>query len=299
NKMTPTAFGSLSKKIAKINGLKYACLDPREEGMEALWSVAKGSDEPPCVVVMEYRGNPSSKEKIALIGKGITFDSGGISLKPSKSMDEMKTDMAGAAAVLGVMSLLADLKPKKNVLAVIPLTENMPSGHATKPGDVIGSLAGYTIEVTNTDAEGRLILADAVTYAKKKGATKIIDIATLTGGCIVALGDVATAIIGNDQTLINKIIKIGNDCGQRMWQLPLYDEYKENLKSPLADIKNTSGTGKAQTASGAAFIEKFIGDTPWAHLDIAATSYLDKARSYLPQGASGVPVRTLIEFLNS
>lgn len=188
NKMTPTAFAKLSGHIAKINGLKFTALDPRAEGMESLWAVAKGSDQPPKLIALEYRGNPKSKEKVALIGKGITFDSGGISLKPSKKMDEMKSDMAGAAAVLGVMSLLADLKPKKNVIGVIPLTENMPSGHATKPGDIVGSLSGYTIEVTNTDAEGRMILADAITYAKKRGATQIIDVATLTGGCIVALG---------------------------------------------------------------------------------------------------------------
>jgi leucyl aminopeptidase len=266
--------------------------------MGALMSVAKGSDQPPHFVALEYKGAPGSKEKIALIGKGITFDSGGISLKPSKNMDEMKSDMAGAAAVLGTMSLLADLKPKKNVLGLIPLTENMPSGHATKPGDVVTSLSGYTVEVTNTDAEGRMILADAITYAKKHGATKIIDVATLTGGCITALGDAATGIMGNDQALLDEIIKTGNACGQRMWQLPLYDEYKKALKSKVADLKNTSGTGKASPSSGAAFLSKFVGDVPWAHLDIAGTAFLEKGRGYLPEGATGVPVRTLIEFLN-
>ena len=299
NKMTPTAFAELAKKIAKINGLKFLSLDPAAEGMEALMSVAKGSDQPPHFVTLEYKGNPGSQEKIALIGKGITFDSGGISLKPAKNMDEMKSDMAGAAAVLGTMSLLADLKPKKNVLGLIPLTENMPSGHATKPGDVVGSLSGYTIEITNTDAEGRVILADAITYAKERGATRIIDVATLTGGCITALGDAATGVMGNDQALLDEIIKTGNACGQRMWQLPLYDDYKKALKSSVADLKNTSGTGKASPSSGAAFLAKFVGDTPWAHLDIAGTAFLDKGRGYLPAGATGVPVRTLIEFLNS
>lgn len=297
NRMTPSAFARLAGHIAKINKLKFTSLDPKKEGMELIWAVAKGSNEPPRLVALEYRGNPGSKEKIALVGKGITFDSGGISLKPSKKMDEMKSDMAGAAAVLGVMSLLSDLKPKKNVLGVIPLTENMPSGHATKPGDIVGSLSGYTTEITNTDAEGRLILADAVTYAKKRGANKIIDIATLTGGAIVALGDAATAVIGNDQPLIDKVIQAGNRCGQKMWQLPLYDEYKDGLKSSVADLKNTSGTGKAQPSSGAAFIAKFVGDTPWAHLDIAGTAFLEKGRGYLPEGATGVPVRTLIELL--
>jgi len=184
-------------------------------------------------------------------------------------------------------------------LGVIPLTENMPSGHATKPGDVAGSLSGLTIEVINTDAEGRMILADALTYAKKRGATQLIDIATLTGGCIVALGDVATGVIGNDQKLLDKIIAAGNRCGQRMWQLPLYEEYKESLKSQLADIKNTGETGKAQPSTGAAFLAKFAEDTPWVHLDIAGTAYLNKERGYLPEGATGVPVRTLIEWLNS
>jgi leucyl aminopeptidase len=297
NKMTPTAFAKLAERIARINGLKFTALDPKAEGMLALWAVARGSDEKPRLVVLEYAGNPKSREKIALIGKGITFDSGGISLKPSLKMDTMKSDMAGAAAVLGVMSLLSDLKPKKNVIGIIPLTENMPSGHATKPGDVVGSLEGLTIEVVNTDAEGRMILVDAVTYAKKKGATQIIDIATLTGGCITALGDAASGVIGNDQKLIDNILDSSQGCGQKMWQLPLYDEYKDSLKSKIADIKNTGETGKASPSTGAAFIAKFVGDTPWVHIDIAGTAFLEKERGYLPQGATGVPVRTLIEFL--
>lgn len=297
NKMTPTAFAKLAEHIAKINKLKVVVIDPKKAGMESLWAVAKGSEEPPKLVAIEYIGNPGSKEKLAIIGKGITFDSGGISLKPSKKMSEMKTDMAGAAAILGTMSLLSDLKPKCNVLGIMPLTENMPSGHATKPGDVVGSLSGYTIEVLNTDAEGRMILADAITYAKRRGATKMIDVATLTGGCVVALGDAATGVIGNDQELIDKIIRVGNRCGQKMWQLPLYDEYKDALKSQVADLKNTSETGKASPSSGAAFLAKFVEETPWAHLDIAGTAHLDKENGYLPDGATGVPVRTLIEYI--
>ncbi|MCU0641176.1 MAG: leucyl aminopeptidase [Candidatus Margulisbacteria bacterium] len=298
NRMTPSVFAALAKRIAKINRLKFTQLDPKKAGMELFWAVAKGSNEPPKLIALEYRGAPRSKEKIALIGKGITFDSGGISLKPSKNMDEMKSDMAGAAAVLGVMSLLSDLKPKHNVIGIIPLTENMPSGHATKPGDIVGSLSGYTVEVTNTDAEGRMILGDAITYAKKRGATKMIDIATLTGGAIVALGDAATAVMGNDQTLVDQVLAAGNRSGQKMWQLPIYDEYKESMKSQVADLKNTAGTGKAQPSTGAAFLSKFVGDTPWAHLDIAGTAFLQKSRGYLPEGATGVPVRTLIELLN-
>jgi leucyl aminopeptidase len=299
NKMTPTAFARLSEKIARINKLKFTLLNPKTAGMEALWSVARGSSEPPKLVALEYRGDPKTKEKIALIGKGITFDSGGISLKPSKKLDQMKSDMAGAAAVLGVMSLLSDLKPKKNVIGVIPLTENMPSGHATKPGDVVGSLEGFTIEVVNTDAEGRMILVDAITYAKKRGATRIIDVATLTGGCITALGDAASGVIGNDQKLIDKLLTASKYCGQKMWQLPLYDEYKESLKSDIADLKNTGDTGKASPSTGAAFLSKFVGDTPWVHIDIAGTAFLGKEHGYLPKGATGVPVRTLIEFLKS
>lgn len=299
NRLTPKKFTEVAQKIARINKLKFTSIDPKKAGMFALWAVAKGSDQPPRLVALEYRGAPRSKQKIALIGKGITFDSGGISLKPSSRMYEMKCDMSGAAAVLGVMSLLNDLKPKVNVLAVLPLTENMPSGHATKPGDVVGSLSGMTIEVINTDAEGRMILVDAVTYAKKQKATALVDIATLTGGCVVALGDAATGVIGNDQKLIDEIVKAGNESGQRMWQLPLYDEYKETLKSTVADIKNTGESGKAQPSTGAAFIEKFVGDTPWVHLDIAGTAFLGKARGYLPEGATGVPVRTLIEWLNA
>jgi len=297
NKMTPTAFAKLAQRIAKINNLKFVSLDPKAEGMDSLWAVAKGSNEPPRLVALEYKGNPKSKEKIALIGKGITFDSGGISLKPSKKMDVMKSDMAGAAAVLGTMSLLSDLKPRKNVIGIIPLTENMPSGHATKPGDVVGSLAGYTIEVVNTDAEGRMILVDAVTYAKKRGATQIVDVATLTGGCVVALGDAASGVIGSDQKLIDKLLKASKRCGQKMWQLPLYDEYKESVKSEIADIKNTGESGKASPSTGAAFLSKFVGETPWVHIDIAGTAFLEKEHGYLPQGATGVPVRTLIEFL--
>lgn len=299
NRLTPKKFTEVAQKISRINKLKFTSIDPKKSGMFALWAVAKGSDQPPRLVALEYRGAPRSKEKIALIGKGITFDSGGISLKPSARMYEMKCDMAGAAAVLAVMSLLNDLKPKVNVLAILPLTENMPSGGATKPGDVVGSLSGMTIEVINTDAEGRMILADALTYAKKQKATCLVDIATLTGGCVVALGDAATGVIGNDQKLVSEILKAGNDSGQRMWQLPLYDEYKETLKSTVADIKNTGESGKAQPSTGAAFLEKFVGDTPWAHLDIAGTAFLGKSRGYLPEGATGVPVRTLIEWLNA
>jgi leucyl aminopeptidase len=297
NRLTPLDFARRAGQVARENKLKFTSLDPKVAGMELLWAVARGSKEPPRLVALEYRGNPGSKEKIALIGKGITFDSGGISLKPSKKMDEMKTDMAGAAVVLEVVKLAKLLRLKKNVLAVMPLTENMPSGSASKPGDVVGSLSGYTTEIINTDAEGRMILADAITYAKEKGATRLLDVATLTGGCVIALGDAASGVFGNDQRLIDKVIEVGNRCGQKMWPLPLFDEYKEMLKSSIADIKNSTNTGKASPSTGAAFLARFVGNTPWVHIDIAGTARSDREHGYLPEGATGVPVRTLIEFL--
>jgi leucyl aminopeptidase len=300
NKITPTYLANYARKMAKEVGLKCSVLDPREEGMESIWAVAKGSKEPAKVVVLEAKGQrPKAKGLIALIGKGITFDAGGISIKPSRKLWEMKTDMAGAAAVIEVMRALAQLKIKKNVLAVIPLTENMPDGGAFKPGDVVSSLSKITTEVISTDAEGRMILADAITYAKQKGAKQIIDCATLTGGCVTALGDVASGLMGNDEKLMEAIRKVAEGSGEKLWPLPLYKEYREYLKSAVADQKNcTEGKG-ASPSTGATFLHKFVGDTPWIHIDIAGTAYLSKGRGYLSEGASGVPVRTLVEFIRS
>lgn len=266
--------------------------------MEAIYAIAKGSKEPAKVVVLQTKDQrPKTKDVIALIGKGITFDSGGISLKPSKKLWEMKTDMAGAAAVLEAMKAISLLGIKKNVIAVIPLTENMPDGGALKPGDVVGSLSGKTVEIISTDAEGRMILADAITYAKKLGAAQIVDVATLTGGCVVALGDVASGIMGNDEKLVSRLINSSEKTGEKMWKLPLYKEYKEYLKSEIADIKNSADNGKASPSTGGIFLQLFVEDTPWAHIDIAGTAFLDKGRGYLSEGATGVPVRTLVEFL--
>ncbi|OGB87294.1 hypothetical protein A3H38_05605 [candidate division WOR-1 bacterium RIFCSPLOWO2_02_FULL_46_20] len=294
NKITPTYLANYARQMSKEVGLKCRILDPKAEGMEAMWAVAKGSKEPAKVVVL---GN-QKRGTIALIGKGVTFDAGGISLKPSNKLWEMKTDMAGAAAVIETMRAAVELGIAKDVFAVIPLTENMPDGGALKPGDVVSSLSGLTTEVISTDAEGRMILADAITYAKEQGAETIVDCATLTGGCLSALGDVATGLMGNDQELIDKIKRAAEKSGEKVWQLPLYEEYKDYLKCSVADQKNcTEGRG-ASPSTGATFLHKFVGDTSWAHLDIAGTAYLSKGRGYLAEGATGVPVRTLIEFLN-
>jgi leucyl aminopeptidase len=229
------------------------------------------------------------------VGKGLTFDSGGISLKPSEAMDEMKGDMAGGATVIAAIKAIAELKLKINVMGLIPATENLPGGAALKPGDVLKAMSGKTIEVVNTDAEGRLILADALSYGRKQGLTPLIDVATLTGACRVALGDICTGAFGNNQELISKVIKAGEEAGEKIWQLPMFEEYKEQNKSEVADIKNSGGRyGGAITA--AQFLAEFSQDTPWTHLDIAGTSYATKEKAYLIKGATGAVVRTLVNF---
>jgi leucyl aminopeptidase len=266
--------------------------------MGALLGVAQGSQQPPKFIVLRYKGSSSDEVDVALVGKGITFDSGGISIKPSERMSDMKGDMAGGASVMATLITLARLKPKVNVTAIVPATENLPSGTALKPGDILTAMNGKTIEVLNTDAEGRLILADALSYARKLGARSIIDVATLTGACMVALGNVCTGAFGNNQELASKIIAAGNEAGELIWQLPMYDEYKEQLKSDIADIKNIGGRyGGAITA--AKFLEEFVDKTPWVHLDIAGTSDTDKEKGYLVKGATGVPVRTLANLILS
>ncbi len=296
NLVTPEYLANYAKGVAKDVGLKCEILDPKKEGMECIWGVAKGSKNPPKVVVLIYKGAPS-KELVALIGKGITFDSGGISIKPSVKMWEMRGDMAGAASVIEAMRAIACLKIKKNIVAVIPLAENMPDGGALKPGDVIGSLDGTTVEIISTDAEGRLILADAITYAKNLGATKIFDCATLTGGCIIAIGDVASGLLGNNEELIDEIIEASEKTGQKMWNLPLFEEYKDYLKSDIADLKNCMDKGMASASTGATFLHRFVGDIPWVHLDIAGTAFLSKQRGVYSEGATGVPLRTILEWL--
>ena len=296
NYMTPGHMAEAALRLAKSYGLEVSILEREqmaELGMGALLGVAQGSQQPPKFIVLPYRGSNSTEIDVALVGKGITFDSGGISIKPSAGMGDMKGDMAGGAAVMAALCAIAQLKSKINVTAIIPATENMPSGSALKPGDIITAINGKTIEIISTDAEGRLILADALGYAKKLEAKFIIDVATLTGACRIALGNICSGAFGNNQELLDKVIAASTETGELAWQMPMYEEYKEKIKSDVADIKNVGGRyGGAITA--AKFLAEFINDTPWVHLDIAGTSQSDKERGYLVKGATGVPVRTLV-----
>ncbi len=299
NYMTPTHMAEAAERLASTYGLAIDVLERKqmeELGMGALLGVAQGSRQPPKFIVLRYKGSGSDETDMALIGKGITFDSGGISIKPSAAMDEMKGDMAGGAAVMAAISAIAQLKPKINVMAIVPATENLPGGSALKPGDVLTTMSGKTIEVANTDAEGRLALADALGYARKAGVKSIVDVATLTGACIVALGKVCSGAFGNNQELIDKVIAAGDEAGERMWQMPMFDEYKEQIKSEVADIKNIGGR-YAGAITAAQFLAEFAGDTPWVHLDIAGKELSDKERGYRIKGATGVSVRTLVNLV--
>ena len=301
--MTPTNMADRARDVANEFGLSIDVLDEarmEQEGMGSLLSVSRGSDEPARLIVMKYTpGNVregSEDELLAFVGKGITFDSGGISLKPGENMELMKYDMTGGATVMGAMRAIAQLKPSIPVLGVVPCAENLPSGKATKPGDVVRAMTGKTIEVINTDAEGRLILADAIAYAKKLGATRIVDMATLTGAVSIALGDVNAAVLGTDQALIDEVIAAGKEVGEKFWQLPLDKEYSRQIKSDIADIKNVGGR-KAGTITAAAFLKEFADGVSWAHLDIAGTAWGDEAKPYRSKGPTGVAVRTLINIV--
>ena len=299
NYMTPSHMAEAAKKLAESHGLEITILEReqmQELGMGALLGVAQGSQQAPKFIILHYRGRNTDAIDLALVGKGITFDSGGISIKPSERMAEMKGDMAGGAAVMATLSALARLKPKLNVTAIVPATENLPSGSALKPGDILTTMNGKTIEVLNTDAEGRLILADALSYAKKLGARSIVDVATLTGACMVALGLICSGAFSNNQRLSNKVIAAGNEAGEKIWPMPMFDEYREFLKSDIADIKNIGNRyGGAITA--AKFLADFVKNTPWVHLDIAGTFLSDKTQNHLVKGATGVPVRTLVNLV--
>src|SRR2546429_201986 len=300
--MTPTILAARAKETAEKFGLSFDVLDQKQMeklGMGSLLGVSRGSEEPPKLVVLKYEPSKRAARKkglLALVGKGITFDSGGISLKPGENMELMKYDMTGAATVIGTMRAIAQLKPAIPVLGIAPCSENLPSGKATKPGDVLKAMTGKTIEVINTDAEGRLVLADAIAYAKKLGATQIIDMATLTGAVSIALGDVNTAILGTDQALIDQVIATGSEVGEKFWQLPLDREYSNQIKSDIADIKNVGGK-KAGTITAAAFLKEFADGVSWAHLDIAGTAWGDTATPYRAEGPTRISVRPLIEFV--
>lgn len=299
--MTPAILAKITKEIAGENRLTINVMGPKgihAEKMEAFLSVAKGSAEPPVFIHMQYRPAKRAKAKIAIIGKGVTFDSGGISIKPPKGMEQMKDDMAGAAAVIGTMKAVAGLKPQVTVDAYIPACENMPAGNAIKPGDIVRARNGKTIEIITTDAEGRMILADALSYAADKKPDYMVDLATLTGACVYAVGERYIAIIGNDQRLVDRLKKSGDKAGEPLWQLPLEKEYKKGFTKGIADLKNV-GSSKADTINGALFLEEFIGETKWAHLDIASTSWTDEELSYAPRGCTGAGVRVLLNFLMS
>ncbi len=297
NYMTPNQMAEVAKEIANKYNLEFKVFE-REDmeamGMGALLGVAKGSNQPPKLITLSYRGDERSEKALGFLGKGITFDSGGISIKPSEGMADMKDDMAGAAAVMAALGAIAQLKPNINVTAIIPATENLPSGTALKPGDVLKAMNGKTIEVISTDAEGRLILADALSYAQKLGLSPLIDLATLTGACRVALGTLYSGLFGNDQDLADKVFRAAEKTGERMWQMPMPEEYKEQIKSEIADVKNTGNRyGGAITA--ALFLSEFVANTPWVHIDIAGTSFSNKESGYTIKGATGVGVRTLVE----
>jgi leucyl aminopeptidase len=296
NDMTPTHMARRAKELAADAGLSYEMLDEAAmaaKGMGSLLGVSRGSDEPATLSVIRYAGDPGSSETLALVGKGLTFDSGGISLKPPENMHEMKYDMSGGAGVIAAMWAIGKLKPKLNVIGVVPSSENMPGPKAMKPGDVLTAMNGKTIEVLNTDAEGRLILADALCYAIELGATKIIDAATLTGACVVALGHAASGTMSNDDAFVERFLRVVADCGERYWRLPLYTDFDQQIKSEIADLKNTGGRpGGAETAG--AFLKAFVADTPWIHLDVAGTAYLDSESPYLAKGPTGTPVRAFL-----
>ena len=293
--MTPTILANTAKEELEKVGVKVEIYDKEkieELEMGAFLAVSQGSNEEPKFIVMNYEGNPDSENRLALVGKGLMFDSGGYCLKPAKGMETMHGDMAGSASVIGAMKAIAKSGLKKNVVAVVAACENLISGHAYKPGDIIKSMSGKTIEVLNTDAEGRLTLADALWYTVKNlKVDKVIDIATLTGACVVALGNIATGAVTNDDGFMAEVKKASEIAGELVWELPNNDDYRELNKGTFADLKNTSGGSGAITAG--LFLEEFVDNTPWVHLDIAGTSYLSSERGYLPKGATGVPTKTL------
>ncbi|HXJ89113.1 MAG TPA: leucyl aminopeptidase [Candidatus Binatia bacterium] len=300
NRMTPTILAERAKKMSAEVGLKCEVYGPdriKEMKMGAFWSVAQGSDEPPALIVMTYEpaGAPA-KPVLGLVGKGITFDTGGISIKPADGMEKMKYDMAGGATMIGAMRAIALLKPKVKVIGIVCATENMPSGKAQKPGDVQIAMSGKSIEIINTDAEGRLVLADGLYYARQLGCTHLVDAATLTGAVVVALGYSNAGIFANDEDMYNRFKEANAKAGEKMWRLPLDDEYKEQIRSSIADIMNSGGRwGGAVTA--AMFLKEFAEDTPWIHLDIAGTAWMEDQKPWIAKGPSGIALRSLVEFV--
>jgi leucyl aminopeptidase len=300
NELTPTRLAEHAAEMAASEGLACTVIDESEMkqlGMGAILGVSRGSEEPAKLIILRHEPEGADgSQLIALVGKGITFDSGGISIKPANGMEEMKNDMGGGAAVIGAMQIIARLKPNVRVMGVVAASENMPSGRSYKPGDVLRSLSGKTIEVVNTDAEGRLVLADAITYSINQGATCIIDAATLTGACVVALGDVRAAVMGNDQQLIDDLLGAGEACGELLWQLPIDKEYNDMIRSDIADVKNSGGRYAGAITAGM-FLKLFAGSVAWAHLDIAGPVWYEEEKPFMAKGATGFGARLLASYV--
>lgn len=298
--LPPKEFARRAGEMAKEFGLKAEILDETEiqnRGMGGLWGIGKGSNEPPRLIVVSYEPEGANKddELIAFVGKGITFDTGGISIKPREGMEEMKSDMTGGATALGALRAIAQLKPDKKIVAIVPAAENMPSGKSIKPGDVVKTLAGFYLEVVDTDAEGRVVLVDGIAYAKELGAKKIVDLATLTGSIIIALGTHRTGLFSNNDDWANEVIAASEKAGEPVWRMPVSDDYKKKIESDVADFKNYGGRPDATGA--ALLLSKFAGDTPWVHLDIAGTAWYDDPQPHAPKGATGKGVKTLVELV--
>ena len=298
NVMTPTSMAEVARRVAEDNSLGFEALDNadmREMGMGAFIGVAQGSEEPAKLIILTYEGDPGNPDNnLGLIGKGITFDTGGISLKPAAGMESMKGDMAGGASVIGAMQIIAKLQPRINVTGMVAATENMPGGSAQRPGDVVTAMNGKTIEVINTDAEGRLVLADVLCLARQRGITRLVDVATLTGAMVATLGKVCTGVMGNDAALSKAVIEAGRQTGEKFWRLPMFNEYKELIRSDVADMKNSGGR-QAGSITAAFLLREFVEGAAWAHLDIAGTSTSERASGYLVKGATGAPARTLAQ----
>ena len=302
NGWTPQSFAAYARDLATKHKMKCTILDKsalKRLKMGGILAVNQGSAEPPKMVILEYRSLKKKAQTILIVGKGLTFDSGGVSLKPAAGMEDMKYDMCGGAAALSAMRVVGEEKPDVNVVAIIPTTDNMGGSSALKPGDIIRHYGGITSEIVNTDAEGRLILADALAYGIKKfSPTCVVDLATLTGAVIMGLGHHRTGLLGNNQTLVDRLLVAGENCGEPLWQLPLDKEYVKQIDSDVADIKNTGGR-PAGTITAAAYLQKFVGDTPWTHLDIAGTAWDGTKKSYIPKGPSGTGVRTLVDLIRN
>jgi leucyl aminopeptidase len=303
NVMTPTVLGQRAAEMCRQYGLQcevYGADKIKELKMGAFWGVAKGSEEPPALIVMTYEPKKAPASPVlGLVGKGITFDTGGISIKPADGMEKMKYDMAGGAAMIGAMQAIAQLKPAVKVIGIVCATENMPSGSAMKPGDVLIAMSGKSIEVVNTDAEGRLVLADGLAYARQLGATHLIDAATLTGACVVALGQVNAGCFANDEDAYKHFTEAAEISGERFWRLPLEDDYKDQIKSNIADIMNTGVNRYGGATNAAMFLKEFAEETPWIHLDIAGLAWSDDAKPWMAKGPSGIAMRTITEWVRS